>query len=101
MIVAETKEGGERRIIGIARIIADSDMRSAEFAVLVSDEYQNKGLGYNLVDLLIGIAQDKGLERIYGEALTENEKMLLMCRKLGFTTKLAPDGITEVVLKLK
>jgi acetyltransferase len=100
-IVAETKEGGERRIIGIARIIADSDMRSAEFAVLVSDECQGKGLGYNLVDLLIGIAQDKGLERIYGEVLTENEKMLLMCRKLGFTTKLAPDGITEVVLKLK
>lgn len=100
-IVAEIKAGGERRIIGIARLIADSDMRSAEFAVLVDDEYHGKGLGYKLVDLLVGFGQHKGLERIYGEVLTENRKMLTICRKLGFTTKMVPGGITQVVLKLK
>ena len=100
-IVAEVQEGSKRRIIGIGRIIVESDPRSAEFAVLVSDEYQGKGLGYKLVDVLIGIGQDKGLDEIYGEVLTENQKMLTIVRKLGFTTQWLPDGVTKTVLKLK
>jgi len=58
-------------------------------------------LGYKLVDVLIGIAQEKGLEEIYGIVLTENNDMLTVARKLGFKTKREPDGITRVVLSLK
>ena len=104
-IVAEIREDGKRRIIGIGRIIIEWDLKSAEFAVLVRDEYQGKGLGYKFVDLLIGIAQDKGLEEIYGEVLTKNEKMLAVCRKLGFTIEeqddVGPDSITAVRYRLK
>ncbi|MCJ7832971.1 MAG: GNAT family N-acetyltransferase, partial [Deltaproteobacteria bacterium] len=100
-MVAELKEGTRRRIIGIGRLIVEPDFRSGEYAVLVHDDYQGKGLGYKLVDLIIGIAQDKGLEEIYGTVLTENEKMLKMARKLGFKHKMLPDGITEVKLALK
>jgi acetyltransferase len=100
-IVAELKEGTRRRIIGIGRLIIEPDFRSGEYAVLVHDDYQGKGLGYKLVDLIIGIAQDKGLEEIYGTVLTENERMLNMARKLGFQYKMLPDGITEVKLALK
>jgi acetyltransferase len=100
-IVAELKEGNKKRIIGIGRLIIEPDLRSGEYAVLVHDAYQGKGLGYKLVDILIGIAQDKELEEIHGTVLTENEKMLRVARKLGFTTKIQPDGITEVQLVLK
>lgn len=100
-IVAEWKEGIRRRIIGIGRLIIEPDFRSGEYAVLVHDDYQGKGLGYKLVDLIIGIAQDKGLEEIYGTVLTENERMLKMARKLGFQSKRMSDGITEVRLALK
>lgn len=65
------------------------------------DNYQGKGLGYKLVDILIGIAQDKGLEGINGVVLTENNKMLKVAKKLGFTSQLQPDGITKVQLALK
>jgi acetyltransferase len=99
-IVAEVRENEKRKLIGIGRLIIDREFKSGEFAVLVHDNYHGKGLGYKLVDVLIGIAEEKGLENIYGEVLTENEKMLAVCRKLGFTIEATEDDMTKVVLPL-
>jgi acetyltransferase len=99
-IVAEVRENEKRKLIGIGRLIIDREFKSGEFAVLVHDAYHGKGLGYKLVDVLIGIAGEKGLENIYGEVLTENEKMLAVCRKLGFTIEATDDDMTKVVLPL-
>ena len=68
---------------------------------MVHDNYQSKGLGYKLVDVIIGIAEEKGLERIWGEVLSVNEKMLTVCRRLGFTAQRTPDEVTKVVLEVK
>jgi len=100
-IVAEIREGRERKIVGIGRLIAEPPFDTAEFAVLVHDAYQSKGLGYKLVDVLIGVAQDKNMETIFGTVLSENEAMLGVCRKLGFRVKRMPDGLSEVILELK
>ena len=100
-IVAEVRENEKRKLIGIGRLIVDREFKSGEYAVLVHDNYQSKGLGYKLVDVIIGIAEEKGLERIWGEVLTENEKMLTVCRRLGFTAQRTPDEVTKVVLELK
>jgi len=54
-IVAEVRDSGKRKLIGIGRIIVEADSGRAEYAVLVHDDYQGKGLGYKLVDLLIGL----------------------------------------------
>jgi len=67
-IVGEVREREKRRIIGIGRLIIEPDFKKGEFAVVVHDDYQGKGLGYKLVDMLIGIGQEKGLEKIYGSA---------------------------------
>ncbi len=99
-IVAELKDENRKRIIGIARIIVEGDLKSGEWAVLVHDDYQGKGLGYKLVDLMIGIAQDKGLEEIYAIVLTENDKMLRVGRRLGFSAHWEPDGITRLRMSL-
>jgi len=99
-IVAEIKEGDKKRIIGICRIIIENDLKTAEYAVLVHDNYQGRGLGYKLLDVIIGIGQDKGLEEIYGTVLSENEKMLGTAKKLGFRQSHQPDGITKVTLRL-
>ncbi len=58
-IVAEFREGEKKRIIAIGRVIIEPDFRSSEFAVVVHDDFQVKGLGYKLVDMLIGIAHEK------------------------------------------
>jgi len=100
-MVAETHMNGKRRIIGISRLIVDPDGRKAEYAIVVHDDFQGKGLGYKMVDILIGLAQDKGLDEIYGSVLSENEKMLTVARKLGFKETREPDGISHVALALK
>ena len=100
-IVAEIKEAQKKRLVGVGRLIIEPDFRTGEFAVVVHDDYQAKGLGYKLVDMLIGIAQEKGLEKFMGYVLTNNQKMLRLMRKLGFTVEDTPDGISQVELTLK
>jgi len=100
-IVAEIKEGQKKRLAGIGRLIIDPDYETGEFAVIVHDDYQARGLGFKLCDLLIGIAQEKGLERFFGFVLTNNKKMLNLCRKLGFTIENMPEGLSKVELVLR
>jgi acetyltransferase len=90
-----------KRLIGIARLIMDSDFKNGEFAVVVHDDFQGKGLGHKLIDMMIGIAQEKGLEKISGKVLTDNRKMIRACEELGFTVSHLPDGISLVELDLK
>ena len=100
-LVAELRDGEGKRIIGISRLIIDPDLKGGEHAVLVHDAFQGKGLGYKLVDMIIGFAQDKGLNEIYGVVLKENERMLRVAKEMGFVHKSIPDGLMEVRLKLK
>jgi acetyltransferase len=100
-IVAEIMQDDNRRIVGIGTLMTDAGQKSGEYAVLVHDDYQGKGLGYKLVDVLIGIAQDKGLEEIYGIILSNNRKMINVSKKLGFIAEGLPDGMTKVKLLLK
>jgi acetyltransferase len=98
-IVAEPV--GQKRIIGIGRLVIQPDFESSEFAVLVHDEFQGQGLGHKLINLLIGIAREKGLQEIVGTVLSDNERMLRLCRRLGFTTRLAPSGVSKAILRLE
>jgi acetyltransferase len=98
-IVAEVQENG-KKMIGVARLIMDPDLTSGELAVLVHDRFQGKGLGHKLVEVLIGIARERSLDNIRAEVLTENERMLAVLRRLGFTTHWHMGGTSEAVLKL-
>jgi len=100
-IVAELREGEKRRIIDIGRLIIEPDFKNAEFAVVVHDDYQGKGSGYKLVDMLIGIGQEKRLDKIYGMILTDNRRMLKICEELGFTIENQPEGVSKATLVLK
>jgi acetyltransferase len=100
-LVAEVREGSKRRFLGIGTLVIDPDSGDAEFSVVVHDDYQGKGLGYKLIDALIGIAQDKGLEKFFGLVLASNKKMISLCKKLGFTVDYMPEGLSKVVLHLK
>ncbi len=90
-IVAEITEGGRRREIGVARLIAEPDRRRGEFAVVIGDQYQYKGLGRKLVDMLIDIAEERRMESIFGVVLKDNSPMLTLCKEMGFTVKAEED----------
>jgi len=100
-IVAEIEENGKKIMIGVARLIMNQDMTSGEVAVLVQDRFQGKRLGSKFVEMLISIARERGLENVRADVLTENESMLKVFKRLGFSSRFASGGTSEVVLKLK
>ena len=100
-IVAEIRQNGERRLAGIGSFNIESDFRRCEFSVMVHDDFQGRGLAYKLVDLLIGIADEKGLEEFYGYIQPNNRKMVRLCEKLGMTRESTPDDLALVRLQLR
>jgi acetyltransferase len=100
-IVAEIRENQKRTFVGLGGLMVEPDFKKGEFGVVVHDQYQGKGIGYKLIDSLIGIAQEKGLEEFYGVVLSENKRMIELCQKLGFVVKPLPDGLCSLELALK
>jgi acetyltransferase len=100
-IVAEITENGRRKIIGVARLFGNPEKNSGEFALVVHEAFQRSGLGYKFMQILIERARKRGLDELVGEVLTENEKMLGLATKLGFTRKWQTGGTTRVTLPLK
>ncbi len=87
-IVAQLEDS---RLIGVVRLILDSERKNGEFAVMVSDSWHGLGLGSKLMDYLLDIGTDLKLETIYSDVSPENEKMLNLCGKKGFTSKSADE----------
>jgi acetyltransferase len=96
--IAETRELNRRMEIGVGRLVMEPNKKRGEFAVVVADKYQGKGLGTKLIDMLISVAEEKGLESMYGIVLPENANMIHLCEKLGFTVERRHE---EVLVELK
>jgi acetyltransferase len=90
-------------ILGVSRLAADPDNERAEFAVTVRSDVKGRGLGWALMQQLIGYAKARGIGWLHGAVLRENEQMLKLCRDLGFTLEDDPDDPTtyHAVLALK
>jgi len=91
-LVAELKvpKGEEKKILGVGRISKQHNHGEAEFAVLVSDEWQRQGLGSELLRRMIEIGRNEKLQSLSGVILSENHAMQHVCRKVGF--KVVHDG---------
>ena len=83
-LVAIDQSSGTDRMLGVSRLMGDPDGSEAEFAVLVGDPWQGKGIGAALLESCLTIARERGVRSIWGIALTENTQMLALGRKLGF-----------------
>jgi acetyltransferase len=90
-------------LVGVVRIHSDSIYESGEYAILLRSDLKGKGLGWELMQLIIEYAKAEGLKQISGEVLRENTVMLEMCRHLGFSVKSDPDerDLCNVTLKLQ
>lgn len=89
--VATTVEDSRERQIGVCRYAANPDRSSCEFAVVVADAWQHRGVARRLMDLLIDTARKRGFVRMDGVFLASNERMLHFVEKLGFELHADPD----------
>ena len=83
-LVATIPLQGRERQIGVARYAAGSQPHHVEFAVVVEDEWQGKGLGPALLERLFAIAELAGYAGIEGVVLAENLGMLKLMERMGF-----------------
>ena len=83
-IVAESGEGKDRRLVGVGRLVTEPGRTSAEYAVLVQDAWQDKGLGGLLTDYCLGIAKDWGIRTVTAITTTDNPRMIAVFEKRGF-----------------
>ena len=91
-LIGLIQSGGREQEIGVARYITNPDGESCEFAIVVADEWQHKGIGSRLMGVLIDTAQRRGFKRMEGEILTENLGMQQLVRELGFELSPHPDS---------
>jgi len=99
-IVAELEEEGRRQILGVVRLIIESDGKKGEIAFIVADPWQGLGLGSKMVDHMIEICKDKGLETIYALMLPDNYRAIRLLKKRGFTIQYRNDE-AKATLNLK
>ena len=86
IVVLRLQDGTERQI-GVARYITLPDEETCEFAIVVSDEWQGKGVARRLFQRLIDAARERRLKVMTGITLRENTRMIDLSRSLGFTTR--------------
>ena len=85
---------------GVVRAVHDAWNETAEYAILVADPWQDKGLGTALTDFILEITRERGIQKIYAEVLHLNEVMSHVLKKRGFkVVERSPEGVRlELVL---
>jgi acetyltransferase len=78
--------------VAVARYVANPDGESCEFALVVADGWQGRGLGRRLMEQLIAVARARGLRRMIGHVLAENRGMIALAQKLGFVVGDSGEG---------
>jgi len=103
VLVAEYKDPqtGELHILAVGRLNKLQADKEAEVAVMVSDQYQHRGLGTELLRRLIHIARDQNLCRLVAEVLRDNLVIQTIFSRLGFRLHLMGDPASvQAVLDL-
>lgn len=96
-IALVTEHRNEILAVGRLRKINSTD---AELAVLITDEYQGRGLGMELSRRLVEVARAEKMERVIAEILLENIQMQRVCSELGFSMQSFADGGVRAVYEI-
>jgi acetyltransferase len=101
-LVATEKGDESEQFIAIGRIMRAPDSSGAEFAIVVADSWQGKGVGAKLLEHCLQVASELGIDEVWGTILRENTKMLALGKKLGFSISSVPGtSLFELRKKLR
>lgn len=100
-VVAEMKDGEKYKFLGIARLIKNKRCEGeAEYAIIISDPWQNKSLGHTLSRQCIELARKEGYKTIRAETLQENYAMLRIFRHCDFVLDSKDENMVSMSLNL-
>ena len=86
-LIATITDSPQEVEIGVARFAESEREATAEFAVVVDDHWQGKGIGSFLIGELVSLAMQAGFERLEGLVLRDNNRMRRLLVKLGFKSQ--------------
>ena len=99
MIVLRSGKTGEEEI-GVARYVIDPDRADCEFAIVVADKWQKRGIGTRLMNALIAHLRASGVKQITGSVIKSNSAMRKFITRMGFEeTDIPDDPLTLLVTK--
>ncbi len=92
-IVGLIQDTGGERIVGVGRYYLEDEKNKAEVSFLVRDDWQARGIGSDLLDILVDIARRRGLRGFDANVLSNNFQMLAVFTNSGYkvTTKRVED----------
>ncbi len=100
-LVALDSQSGD--MVGVARYVRlQEDPQTADFAIVIGDPWQGRGLGRILLGELVEAARANGIERFSGDVFAENQRMLGLGRTIGRSAHVGvPDsGVSKLVIEL-
>jgi acyl-CoA hydrolase/GNAT superfamily N-acetyltransferase len=92
VILAVVGDVDHERVVGMGQYAINEAAHTAELAFAVLDEFQNKGIGWELINFLTYLAKREGLLGFTAEVLVENRPMLHLLEKMGFDMERRNDG---------
>ena len=88
MVLVAVRQKEDRDIVGIGRLSKVYGGDEAEFAILIQDDFQGKGLGRELLKRLLDVARDEpDIGRVVAYMLPENLGMRRISEQLEFDLK--------------
>lgn len=99
-LIATVRAGGRERQVGVVRYVREPSTERAEIAIVLADDWQGRGLGTRLLRGLIAAARVAGVRCLTGTALSTNDAVLALGRKLGFELTADPGSATVTNLTL-
>ena len=100
-LVAEARTGDQHKFLGIARLIKNKRREGeAEYAIIISDPWQNKSLGITLSEQCIELAKKEGYKTIRAETLQENYAMIRIFRRCAFNFDGKDENMVSMTLNL-
>ena len=97
LIVLCSGETGEEEI-AVARYVIDPDGANCEFAIVVADAWQKRGIGTRLMNALTRHLQASGVKRISGSVLKSNSAMRKFVKQLDFAETDIPDDVSILLV---
>jgi acyl-CoA hydrolase/RimJ/RimL family protein N-acetyltransferase len=103
MVILATVKDAEREIVvAVGQYGINENIHTAEVALVVRDDHQNKGIGTGLLSYLTYLAKREGLLGFTAEVLVENKPMLHLFEKMGFDIqKRNEQGVYELQMAFR
>lgn len=87
-------------IVGVSRYARIDDSDRAECAIVVTDAWQGRGLGTELMRSLGIAARARGFRTLEGTSLGENQRIHAWARRFGFQVRTQPNTGGQVLIQL-